>query len=122
MARVCHLVGPGGLPETGLSLFRPFGLHAAGARLQMLRSHLFEPPISTMSRPIGRTKPRVDSSKLVVSNYEINHSQGLNRIDGALFVTRPAVKARRASKIRMQEWGKICSDLSFIWSDCVLFL
>jgi hypothetical protein len=97
-----NLVGPGGLPETGASLFRPSGLRAKGARWQMLRwSHLVEPPTSTMSRPIGRTKPRVDSSKLVVSNYEINHSQGLNRIDGALFVTRPAVKARRASKIRM---------------------
>ena len=61
----------------------------------------FEPPTSTMSRLIGRTKTRVDSSKLVVSDYGINHSQGLNRIDGALIGTRPAVKARWASKIRM---------------------
>ena len=37
-----------------------------GARWQMLPgSHLVEPPTSTMSRPIGRTKTRVDSSKLV---------------------------------------------------------
>ena len=39
MARVCHLVGPGG----------------------------FEPPTSTMSRPIGRTKTRVDSPKVARS-------------------------------------------------------
>ena len=50
MARVCHLVGPGGLPETGLSLFRPCGLRAKGARLQMLLgSHLLEPPARTRS-------------------------------------------------------------------------
>ena len=72
-----------------------------------------------MSRPIGRTKTRVDSSKLVVSNYEINHSQGLNRIDGALIRTRPAVIARKASEAPMQEWGKICSDLSLIVCDSV---
>jgi hypothetical protein len=36
LARVCHLVGPGG----------------------------FEPPTSTMSRPIGRTKTRVDTHTL----------------------------------------------------------
>ena len=39
MARVCHLVGPGG----------------------------FEPPTSTMSRPIGRTKTRVDALKVARS-------------------------------------------------------
>jgi len=68
---------------------------------QMVGPGGFEPPTSTMSRPIGRTKTRVDSSKLVVSDYEINHSQGTNRIDGALIGTRPAVTARRLSKIRM---------------------
>ena len=41
MARVCHLVGPGG----------------------------FEPPTSTMSRPIGRTKTRVDVPTLVACWY-----------------------------------------------------
>ena len=40
MARVCHLVGPGG----------------------------FEPPTSTMSRPIGRTKARVDTRKLAAKD------------------------------------------------------
>jgi hypothetical protein len=64
----------------------------------------------------------VDSSKLVVSDYEINHSQGTNRIDGALIGTRPAVTARRLSKIRMKEWGKICSDLSLVTSNCVLLV
>ena len=69
MARVCHLVGPGGLPETGASLFRPFGLRAKGARWQMLLgSHLFEPPTSTMSRPIGRTTTLVDASKPNAAN------------------------------------------------------
>ena len=62
------LVGPGGLPETGFSLFRPCGLRAAGARWQMLLgSHLVEPPTSTMSRPIGRTKTRVDALKVAGS-------------------------------------------------------
>ena len=69
MARVCHWVGPGGLPETGLSLFRPCGLRAIGARWQMLRwSHLVEPPTSTMSRPIGRAKARVDTRKLAAKD------------------------------------------------------
>ena len=50
LARVCHLVGPGGLPETGSGLFRPCGLRATGARCQMLQgSHLFEPPVRTSS-------------------------------------------------------------------------
>ena len=54
----------------------------------------FEPPTSTMSRPIGRTKTRVDSSKLVVSDYEINRPEGTNRIDGA----KPAVVGRSKLK------------------------
>ena len=56
LARVCHLVGP--------------------AR--------FELATSTMSRPIGRTKTRVDSSKLAVSAYGINRWIGTNPVDGAL--------------------------------------
>jgi len=50
MARVCHLVGPGGLPETGARLFRPRGLRAKGARCQMLLGlHLLELPVRTPS-------------------------------------------------------------------------
>ena len=54
----------------------------------------FEPPTSTMSRPIGRTKARVDASKLVVSDFGINRSQGTNWIDGAqpAGVGRPKLK------------------------------
>ena len=85
----------------------------------LLGSHLVEPPTSTMSRPIGRTKTRVDSSKLVVSDYGINRPEGTNRIDDALIRTRPAVIARKASEAPMQEWGKICSDLSLIVCDSV---
>ena len=63
------MVGPGGLPETGLTLFRPCGLRAMGARWQMLRwSHLVVLPTSTMSRPIGRTKARVDTRKLAAKD------------------------------------------------------
>ena len=67
MARVSRLVGPGG----------------------------FEPPTSTMSRPIGRTKTRVDSSKLVVSDFGINRSYGTNWIGGAqpAGVGRPKLKS-----------------------------
>ena len=43
-----------------------------GARWQMLPgSHLVEPPTSTMSRPIGRTKTRVDTLKLTVNIFGI---------------------------------------------------
>ena len=54
----------------------------------------FEPPTSTMSRPIGCTKTRVDASKLVVSDFGINRSQGTNWIDGAqpAGVGRPKLK------------------------------
>ena len=67
MARVCHLVGPGG----------------------------FEPATSAMSRPIGRTKTRVDSSKLVVSDFGINRSHDTNWIGGAqpAGVGRPKLKS-----------------------------
>ena len=55
----------------------------------------FEPPTSTMSRPIGRTKTRVDSSKLVVSDFGINRSHGTNWIGGAqpAGVGRPKLKS-----------------------------
>ena len=33
----------------------------------LLGSHLFEPPTSTMSRPVGRTKTRVDALKVAGS-------------------------------------------------------
>ena len=60
-----YLLGPGGLPETGASLFRPSGLRAKGARWRMLLGwHLFEPPTSAMSRPTGRINTRVDTPKL----------------------------------------------------------
>lgn len=62
------MVGPGGLFKTGFSLFCPVGLRAEGARCQMLsQSHLIEPPTSTMSRPVGRTKTRLDKGGLEAS-------------------------------------------------------
>ena len=68
-----NLVGPGRLPETGLSLFRPWGLRARGARCEMLLgSHLVEPPTSTMSRPIGRTKTRLDTQTFTFKDIAIN--------------------------------------------------
>ena len=49
MARVCHLVGPGG----------------------------FEPPTSTMSRVIGRTKTRVDTLEFVRPKGSLTQADGL---------------------------------------------